>query len=143
MAARPVAARLSPSDLPHGLATPRRRGSVRLPVTVSAPSSLEPNEVDELLQARELDRARAALESADPGDRRFDVVRIKLSLYDGSLPAHAAVQELIKIMRRQEDFPGARELYQEASDSAYAARQSSVAHSHPPPPVRGTPDSKA
>ena len=60
------------------------------------------------------------------------------------VPAHAAVQELIKIMRRQEDFPGARELYQEASDSAYAARQSSVAHSHPPPPVRGTPgDSKA
>jgi hypothetical protein len=110
---------------------------------VSAPSAPEPNEVDELLVARELDRARAALESADPSDRRFDVVRIKLSLYEGSLPAHAAVQELIKIMRRQEDFPGARELYQEASDSAYAARQSSVAHSHPPPPVRGTPgDSK-
>jgi hypothetical protein len=74
----------------------------------------------------------------DATDRRFDVVRIKLGLYDGSLPALAAVQELIKIMRRQEDFPGARELYQEASDASYAARQSSVAHSHPPPPVRGS-----
>jgi hypothetical protein len=94
--------------------------------------------VDDLLQARDLERAKAALDRVDGSDRRFDVVRIKLSLYDGSLPALAAVQELIKIMRRQEDFPGARELYQEASDGAYAARQSSVAHSHPPPPVRGT-----
>jgi len=101
----------------------------------------EPNDVDELLEARDLDRARTALESVDSQDRRFDVVRIKLSLYDGSLPPHAAVQELIKIMRQDEDFPGARELYQEASDASYAARQSSVAHSHPPPPVRRTPDS--
>jgi hypothetical protein len=95
--------------------------------------------VEELLSARNLDAARVALSRVEPSDRRFDVLKIRLALYDGSLPPAVAMQELIKIMRRDEDFPGARACYQEASDAAYAARQSNVAHSHPPPPVRRNP----
>jgi hypothetical protein len=38
-------------------------------------------------------------------------------------------------MRKKPDFPGAKELYQEASKLSYETRQSSPAHSHPPPPV--------
>lgn len=95
--------------------------------------------MDELLDARDLERARAALDAVEASDRRFDVLRIRLAFYEGSLPPQAAVQELIKVMRRDESFPGARELYQEASDAAYAAGQSSVAQSHPPPPVRRGP----
>ncbi len=107
---------------------------------MNASRSVEPKDVDDLLGARDLDGAREALAATDASDRRFDVLRIKLALYDGSMPPGAAMQELIKIMRRDEDFPGARELYQEASNSAYTAGQSNVAHSHPPPPVRRNPD---
>ena len=67
------------------------------------------------------------------------VVRIKLALYDGSLPSGAAMQQLIQLMRRDAAWPGAKELYQEASTSAYQTRQSSVSHSHPPPPVARKP----
>jgi hypothetical protein len=111
---------------------------------VSADRSVEAKEVEALLSARNLDGARALLARVEAGDHRFDVLRVKLGLYDGSLPPGAAMQELIKIMRRDEEFPGARALYNEASEAAYAARQSNVAHSHPPPPVRKNPgESKA
>ena len=43
------------------------------------------------------------------------------------------MQQLIQLMRRDAAWPGAKELYQEASTSAYLTRQSSVSHSHPPP----------
>lgn len=68
-------------------------------------------------------------------DETFAVVRVKLALYEGSMPAGAAMQALIQLMRRRADWPGAKELYQEASSSAYRSRESSVSHSHPPPPV--------
>jgi hypothetical protein len=95
----------------------------------------EPVEVDRLLDAGDLDGARSALSGVAAGDERFSVVRIKLALYDGSLEPGAAMQALIQLMRRDQDWPGARELYQEASNVAYRGRQSSVAHSHPPPPT--------
>ena len=38
------------------------------------------------------------------------------------------------------EFPGAKELYQEASNLSYQTRQSSPAHSHPPPPVTSDDD---
>jgi hypothetical protein len=94
----------------------------------------DPVEVDRLLDAGDLEAARDAL--ADSGsDERFAVVRIKLGLYDGSIPPGAAMQSLIQLMRRDQDWPGAKALYQEASNVAYRGRQSSVAHSHPPPPT--------
>jgi hypothetical protein len=92
-------------------------------------------EIDRLLNAEDLEAARAALEDVPMGDEAYAVVRIKLALYDGSMPAGAAMQALSQLMRRRADWLGAKELYQEASSSAYQSRQSSVSHSHPPPPV--------
>ncbi len=69
-------------------------------------------------------------------DARFTVVRIKLGLYDGSIPPGSAMQQLIQLMRRDENEPGAKALYQEASRAAYRSGQSNVAHSHPPPAAR-------
>lgn len=90
--------------------------------------------IDQLLDERSLDAARTALDSA-PKDPRFQVLRIKLGLLAGSLPAGAAMQKLIQLMRDTPEIPGAKALYQQASKLAYSERESSVAHSHPPPPV--------
>ncbi len=95
----------------------------------------QPVEIDRLLDAGDLDGGREALSEVPAGDERFAVVRIKLGLYDGSLEPGAAMQALIQLMRRDQDWPGAKQLYQEASNVAYRTRQSSVAHSHPPPPA--------
>jgi hypothetical protein len=101
---------------------------------ITLPSGPDP--VDELLEAGQLEPARALLAQVPQGDERFAVVRVKLGLMDGSLPAGAAQQALIKLMRRDPDWPGAKVLYQLASSQAYRSRESSASHSHPPPPVR-------
>ena len=100
-----------------------------------ADAGLGPEAIDRLLEAQDIDDARAALQAAPPGADAYAVVRIKLALYDGTLPSGAAMQQLIQLMRRDAAWPGAKELYQKASTSAYETRQSSVSHSHPPPPV--------
>jgi hypothetical protein len=96
---------------------------------------LGPAAVDALLDADDLDGARAGLLGATATDERYAVVRIKLALFDGSMPSGAAMQALIQLMRKDPDWPGAKALYQTASSSAFETRQSSAAHSHPPPPV--------
>jgi hypothetical protein len=95
-----------------------------------------PEVIDSLLEAGELDRARELLASAPSGDEAFAVVRVKLGLFDGTMPAGAAQQALIRLMRRDAEWPGAKELYQKASSAAYRVGQSSASHSHPPPPTR-------
>ena len=90
--------------------------------------------IDRLLQTETLDEARTALETA-PKNQTYQVLRIKLALIDGSMPPGMAMQKLIQLMRETPDLPGAKILYQEASKVAYSGRESSVAHSHPPPPV--------
>src|SRR5262245_4942312 len=100
------------------------------------PGEADPAAIDALLDSGNLEGARAALVQAPNNDDRFAVVRIKLALYDGSIPSGAAMQKLIALMRRDPDWPGAKELYQEASSMAYQSRESSVSHSHPPPPMR-------
>lgn len=90
--------------------------------------------IDRLLQTEALDEARTVLEKA-PRDQTYQVLRIKLALLDGSMPPGMAMQKLIQLMRETPDLPGAKTLYQEASTLAYSGRESSVAHSHPPPPV--------
>jgi predicted Zn-dependent protease len=96
---------------------------------------LEPTAIDALLEADDLDGAREALQRAPAMDERYAVVRVKLALFDGSMPSGAAMQALIQLMRKDPEWPGARALYQTASSAAFETRQSSAAHSHPPPPV--------
>lgn len=104
-------------------------------IMAHADQGLGPEAIDRMLEASELDAAREALTAVRPTDDRYAVVRIKLALYDGSMPSGAAMQALIQLMRRDAAWPGAKELYQLASTSAFQTRQSSVSHSHPPPPV--------
>ena len=89
--------------------------------------------IDQLLDGGDLEAARSALGATAAGDERYAVLRIKLGLYDGSLPPGAAQQRLIQLMRRDQEWPGAKALYQQASRAAYQGGQSSAAASHPPP----------
>ena len=91
--------------------------------------------IDRLLAEGMFNEATAALEGAGDADR-FQILRVKLALKNGSMPAGAAMQKLIQLMREKPDLPGAKELYQEASKLAYSEHESSAALSHPPPPVR-------
>jgi hypothetical protein len=100
----------------------------------------DPASIHRLLDAGDLEGARAALSEVPRTDEAYAVVRVKLELYDGSLPPLAVTQQLVQLMRKKPDFPGAKELYQEASNLSYQTRQSSPAHSHPPPPVTGDED---
>ena len=95
----------------------------------------DPASINTLLDAGDLEGARAELSKLPRSEEAYAVVRVKLELYDGSLPPLAAIQQLVALMRKKPDFPGAKELYQEASNLSYQTRQSSPAHSHPPPPV--------
>lgn len=95
----------------------------------------DPASIHRLLDAGDLEGARAALSRLPRTEEAYTVVRVKLELYDGTLPPLAAIQQLVQLMRKKPDFPGAKELYQEASNLSYETRQSSPAHSHPPPPV--------
>ncbi|HET7538954.1 MAG TPA: hypothetical protein VFK05_03755 [Polyangiaceae bacterium] len=98
-------------------------------------SELGPDVLDAMLEADDLSGARAALKTIAVGDDRYAVVRIKLAFFEGSMPNGAAMQALIQLMRRNPEWPGAKELYQRVSSAAFETRQSSVSHSHPPPPV--------
>jgi hypothetical protein len=98
-------------------------------------SELGPEVLDAMLEADDLSGTRTALQRISASDDRYAVVRIKLGLYDGSLPSGMAMQALIQLMRKDPEWPGAKALYQSASSAAFETRQSSVSHSHPPPPV--------
>jgi hypothetical protein len=96
--------------------------------------------IDELLEAGDVEGAREMLAHTPASNEGYAVLRIKLGLREGSLEPGPAMQRLIALMRRNSDWPGAKELYQEASQAAYQSRQSSVSHSHPPPPVKSKSD---
>ncbi|HEX6276020.1 MAG TPA: hypothetical protein VFZ53_23430 [Polyangiaceae bacterium] len=98
--------------------------------------AVPPEAVDELVLNGDLAGARSALSSVSPNDERYAVARIRLSLAEGSMPAGMAQQALIRLMRRDPDWPGAKELYGEASKAALRSGQSTASHSHPPPPER-------
>ena len=94
--------------------------------------------IDQLLTKEAFDEAKVALDAA-PDTEPAKILRIKLGLLSDSMPPGVAMQKLIQLMREKPDLPGAKELYQQASKLAYSGRESSVAHSHPPPPVRPNP----
>lgn len=103
-------------------------------------TAVDPAAIHRLLDAGDLEAARSELSQVPRTDETYAVVRVKLELYDGTLPPLAAIQQLVQLMRKKPDFPGAKELYQEASNLSYQTRQSSPAHSHPPPPVESDDD---
>lgn len=103
-------------------------------------TAADPAAIHRLLDAGDIEGARQELAQVPRNDEAFAVVRVKLELYDGTLPPLAAIQQLVQLMRKEPDFPGAKELYQEASNLSYQTRQSSPAHSHPPPPVESDDD---
>jgi hypothetical protein len=109
---------------------------------MTADNTSDPATIDALLQAGDIEGARSALSAAPVDDDRFALVRIRLGLYEGSLPPGAGMQRLIQLMRRRPDLPGAKELYQEASQMAYQSRQSSLSYSHPPPKAEEGPKSE-
>jgi hypothetical protein len=104
---------------------------------VQMPSDFEA--IDRLIEVGEVEQAKDILSNTDADDESYAVLRIKIALLDGSLPPAAAMQRLIALMRRQQDWPGAKALYQIASQRAYSDHESSVSHSHIPPPVKREP----
>jgi hypothetical protein len=98
----------------------------------------EAQQVAKLLEINQLDEARhrlAVLAEQGHGDEPAVRVRsIQLGLAEGSMPAAAAMKELIEIMRADQHTPGAKELYLEAAQIQLSEGHSSMAHSHPPPP---------
>lgn len=92
--------------------------------------------IDRLLDAKDMDEARELLHGIDPSDESYAVLRIKLSLCEGSVEPALATQRLVQLMRRQPDWPGAKDLFRIATERAYVQRESSVSLSHVPPPVK-------
>ncbi len=92
--------------------------------------------IQRLLDSGDIESARDILEGTDPNDEAYAVLRLRLAMLDGSVPPTITTQRLIQLMRRQPNYPGARALFQEASKLAYTEGQSSVSHSHAPPPVK-------
>jgi hypothetical protein len=92
--------------------------------------------IQRLLEMGDVESAKEILGAADEQDEAYAVLRLKMCMLDGSIAPAAALQKLIQLMRRQPNWPGARALFQEASRLAYAEGQSSISHSHHPPPVR-------
>lgn len=92
--------------------------------------------IDQLLESGDLESSRDILAGIEITDEAYAVLRIKLALMEGALPPGAAQQRVIELMRREADWPGAKELFASASTLAYAHRESTVAHSHFPPPTK-------
>ena len=92
--------------------------------------------IHRLFEMGDVDQARELIEATDAADEAYMVLRLKLAMLDGVIAPAEALQKLIQLMRRQPHWPGARALFQEASRLAYSEGQSSVSHSHHPPPVR-------
>jgi len=46
-----------------------------------------------------------------------------------------AMTRLVALMRDEPGLPGAQALYRDATALSYQSRASSLAHSHPPPPL--------
>ena len=93
------------------------------------------SEIDQLIEAGDTKLAEQKLAQASGDAHVAEVVRVKLGLALGTLAPGMAMQRLVQLMRTNAKAPGAQALYQEASRLSYLERESSLAHSHPPPPV--------
>jgi hypothetical protein len=92
-------------------------------------------EIDRLIEAGDIGGAARALATVTGDTKVKEVLAAKLGVLSGALSTDAALQKLIQLMRERSDLPGARELYQEVTNLTYSSHESSVAYSHPPPPM--------
>ena len=96
-------------------------------------------EIDELVERGELTQARSSLSATEqtPGNSAFiELLDVKLGLREASLRPQLAMNRLLSLMRADSKFSAAHDLYKEASELSYSERSSSLAHSHPPPPMK-------
>jgi hypothetical protein len=96
--------------------------------------------IDDLIEAGDFDGARARLATHDEDEPGYTVLKLKLGLRDGSLPPPLVENRVVQLLRKDPRAHGARELFQEASAEAFRLGQSSLSHSHPPPPVKDPDD---
>lgn len=96
--------------------------------------------IDEIAEQGDFAGARSALVAltkAQPGSGPLaDLLDVKLGLLEGTLAPQLAMNRLLALMRQDAKLAGAHELYKEASQLAYEEHSSSLAHSHPPPPMK-------
>ncbi len=96
--------------------------------------------IDDLIEAGDFDGARGLLASYGEDEVGYAVLKLKLGLRDGSLPPPLVENRVVQLLRKDPHAVGARELFQEASAVAFRLGQSSLSHSHPPPPVKDKDD---
>ncbi len=95
--------------------------------------------IDALAEQGDVTGARSALAAlagthSAPGI--LEVLDVKLGLLEQTLAPQIAMNRLLALMRQDSKLPGAHELYKEASRLSYEERSSSLAYSHPPPPMK-------
>jgi len=99
--------------------------------------------IDDLIEAGDFDGARAMLSTYGEDEVGYAILKLKLGLRDGSLPPPVVENRVVQLLRKDPDAAGARELFQEASAVAFRLGQSSLSHSHPPPPVKDKDDTES
>ena len=92
--------------------------------------------IDEQISSGEFGAAERALADAHDRPELNELLRIKLDVRRGEANPSVAMQHLVALMRNHKQLPTALALYQEVSSLAYKSRESSLAHSHPPPPIQ-------
>jgi len=92
--------------------------------------------VDDLIESGDFGGARAALAAAQGPGALKELCEVKIGLVEGTLKPQLAMNRLLVLMRQDANLPGSHELYKEASQASYEAGRSSLAHSHPPPPMK-------
>jgi len=94
--------------------------------------------IDQQIDSGDFSAAERALAQQAEAPELQEMLRIKLDVRRGGTDAALAMQRLVALMRNHTKLPKAIELYREVSALAYRQRQSSLAHSHPPPPDHET-----
>jgi hypothetical protein len=87
-----------------------------------------------MVESGDLAAARGALAGAQGDAALIELLEVKIALHEGTLAPQLAMNRLLSLMRQNAKLPGAHELYQDASERSYEGGESSLSHSHPPPP---------
>jgi hypothetical protein len=93
-------------------------------------------QIDEIAERGDFAAARMALAKVSGDPTLVDLLEVKIGLGEGTLAPQLAMNRLLALMRQNAKLPGAHELYRDASQRSYEDRESSLAHSHPPPPIK-------